>query len=141
MVVIDFRAGEGRNGVARGFSVAMLLLPVFAAACHSGKGDTPAGSADDSGRIACALAGATDFKPVCEVERSTNADGITLTLHHPDGGFRRLRVMKDGRGVTAADGAEPARVSISGDRRIEVAVGGDRYLLPATVKPAPPAAP
>ena len=57
-----------------------------------------------------------------------------LTIRHPDGGFRRLRITADGRGVIAADGAEPARVSVIGPADIEVAVGGDRYRLPATVK-------
>jgi hypothetical protein len=56
-----------------------------------------------------------------------------LTLHNPDGGFHRLLVTKDGRGVVAADGAEPAIVRVVGEREIEVAIGGDRYRLPATV--------
>ena len=40
----------------------------------------------------------------------------------------------DGRGVIAADGSEPAKVMIIGDGVIEVAVGGDRYRLPANTK-------
>ena len=36
--------------------------------------------------------------------------------------------------VIAADGAEKATVTITGPGEIEVAIGGDRYRLPATVK-------
>jgi len=55
-------------------------------------------------------------------------------VHKPDGGFRRLLVVKGGRGVVAADGAEPAKVTIVADHQIEVAIGGDRFRLPATMK-------
>ena len=85
-------------------------------------------------RVACALADSTTFTRSCAIERLQGPDGLVLTIRHPDGGFRRLKVTKDGRGVVAADGSETATVSIAGDRQIEVAVGGDRYRLPATVK-------
>lgn len=115
---------------------AVLPFLIGISACGpAGQDMAEKAEADGGARIACALAGAADFRPVCRVERSRDADGIVLTLHHPDGGFRRLRVTTDGRGVAAADGAEPARVSLSGDRRIEVAVADDRYRLPATIKP------
>jgi hypothetical protein len=63
------------------------------------------------------------------------ADGLSLTVRAPNGGFRRLLVTKDGRGVIAADGAVPARVCPVSANRIEVAIAGDRYRLPATVRP------
>jgi len=88
----------------------------------------------DNGRIACAPQGAADFKPVCALDRIEDGDGLTLVVHNPDGGFHRLRVTKDGRGVVAADGAEKARVTIVGAGEIEVAIGGDRYRLPATIE-------
>ena len=50
------------------------------------------------------------------------------------GGFRRLQVATDGRGVIAADGADVASVKVVSPGSIEVAVGDDRYRLPATVK-------
>lgn len=90
--------------------------------------------ADDSGNIVCAERGSTDFARVCTVDRTQSADGLVLTLRHPDGAFHRLLVTRDGRGVIAADGAEKAVVSVIGDGEIEVALGGDRYRLPATVK-------
>ncbi|OYY90740.1 MAG: hypothetical protein B7Y45_05995 [Sphingomonas sp. 28-66-16] len=98
-------------------------------------------AASDDGRIVCARNGSSDFARVCTLDRATSAAGLTLTVRHPDGAFHRLLVTGDGRGVIAADGAEPAIVQVLGPAEIEVALGGDRYRLPATVrgqdKPAP----
>jgi hypothetical protein len=88
-------------------------------------------TADD--RIECAAAGAA-FARDCTVERMQTAEGLILTVRHSDNGFHRLLVVNDGRGVIAADGAEAAKVTILGDGRIEVAIGGYRYRLPATVE-------
>src|SRR4029453_8209615 len=115
----------------------LALLPVLLlfglAACAKPAGgdstDAPEGAA-----IPCALAGAAEFKSDCTVERSKAGEGVMLILHHPDGGFRRLQVATDGRGVVTADGADVATVKIVGADAIEVAVGDDRYRLPATVK-------
>lgn len=85
-------------------------------------------------RIECAAASATAFARDCTVERTQAAEGLILTVRRPDNGFHRLLVVSDGRGVIAADGAEVAKVTLIGDGRIEVAIGGDRYRLPATVK-------
>lgn len=85
------------------------------------------------GRIPCALAGASDFASVCAVERSRTPEGLILTIRHPDGGFHRLKVTTDGRGVVAADGAVEAKVSVIGKDLIEVAIDQSRYRLPATV--------
>ncbi|HEY9554647.1 hypothetical protein [Allosphingosinicella sp.] len=91
-----------------------------------------AGEAAD--RIPCAVEGETGFEQVCTVERLTGDEGPILTIRHPSGGFRRFLLTSDGRGVIAADGAVAAVVSVIADDRIEVAVDGDRYRLPATVK-------
>lgn len=97
--------------------------------------------AADDGKIDCMPAGANAFQRVCEIERSSDLEGnVTLTIRHPDGGFRRLLVTGDGRGVIAADGAEQAVVSTISPREIDVALGGNRYRLPATVKPGAAAA-
>ena len=103
----------------------LLLL----AACSQGEGAPISNSGD---LIECALAGATAFARDCAVERSREADGLVLTVRHPDGGFRRFAVISDGRGLVSADGAEPAAVSLR-EGGIEVAVGPDRYRFPATV--------
>lgn len=83
--------------------------------------------------IACAR-GSAPLAQRCTVERATSRDGLILTLREPGGGFRRLLATQDGRGVIAADGAEPARVTVVGPDLIEVALGGKRYRLPATVR-------
>jgi hypothetical protein len=126
------------------FSVTGLALLI--AACGSGpEGDAESlaeaeamarKDAAEGGMIECAVSGFTNFTRTCAVERATEETGLILTIRHDDGGFRRLRVMKDGSGVVAADGAEPAMVSTVGDNLIEVTVAGDRYRLPATVKGA-----
>ncbi len=90
--------------------------------------------AADDGRVNCAVDGAASFERVCTMERLSGPEGSTLTMRHPSGAFRRLLVTTDGRGVVAADGADPALVSIIADNRIEVSLSGDRYRLPATVK-------
>lgn len=82
--------------------------------------------------IDCAVGGASQFTRSCHVERETVDGALNLVIHHDDGGFRRLTVMTDGSGVITADGADPARVTLF-DGEIEVAVGQDRYMLPATI--------
>ena len=89
-------------------------------------------TAGDS-RIACAQGDAA-FASTCTIEQAQGKDGLILTIRHPDGAFRRLLVTQDGRGVIAADGAEAAKVTITGTDGIQVALGGNRYRLPATVK-------
>lgn len=89
---------------------------------------------DAEGKVECAAPGSASFAYDCAIDRVQTQDGLFLTLRHPDGGFRRLLVTTDGRGVVAADGAEPAVVTPLGPDRIEVALGGARYRLPATVR-------
>lgn len=86
------------------------------------------------GRIPCAIGGKGDFTLVCTIERQQTQDGLILTIRHPDGGFHRLRVTTDGRGVIAADGAIAAAVSVIDKDAIEVALEDARYRLPATVR-------
>ena len=117
-----------------------LVGALALAGCSGGEADRQA--AAQNGPVAeqkpglaihCALAGVEAFADDCTVEQSGMGDAVILTVRHPDGGFRRLRVTRDAHGVAVADGAQPASVSLAGGRQIEVAVGGDRYRLPATV--------
>jgi hypothetical protein len=87
-----------------------------------------------SGRIFCALGGASGFRLDCTMDRMTSTDGTVLVLGRDDAGFRRFRITNDGRGVVAADGAEQARVTVIDNGMIEVAVAQDRYRLPATIR-------
>jgi hypothetical protein len=121
--------------------ISSLGLLILLAACSRSPGNeaaavdqAQAGAADDNGGIACRPAGTPDFARACMVDRVAGPDGLVLTVRNPDGAFHRLLVTKDGRGVVAADGAEQAKVSIAGEGLIEVAIGNDRYRLPATVK-------
>lgn len=91
-------------------------------------------AAADAGRIECAT-GTASVAANCTIERIEDGGDTILTLRQPDGGFHRLRITRDGRGVVAADGAEAARVTVIGNDRIEVAIGDARYRLPATIGP------
>ncbi len=113
---------------------ALLLVPLALAGCHKRAGEATAEAAAHGAVVPCALGGAKTFKPECAVERTVAGDGLMLILHHPDGGFRRLLVTTDGRGVVTADGSDQASVAVIDPGTIEVAVGDDRYHLPATVK-------
>lgn len=118
-----------------------MRLPILAmlalASCgrEDGNVSAPAETAQaDDGKVDCALNGAEAFRRDCTLDRAMTQEGLALTIRSPDGGFRRLLVTQDGRGVVAADGAQPAVVSVAGDRMIEVAIGSDRYRLPATIR-------
>ena len=87
--------------------------------------------AAEDGRIECALEGAKLFDRTCTVEEMRGADGTILIVGKQDVGYRRLQITTDGRGVVSADGALPATVTIIDDGKIEVAIGRDRYRLPA----------
>jgi hypothetical protein len=108
--------GEGGNALQR--------VEAEAAA----RGDTP---------LPCRTGEAKTLEPACLIERSDGPDGKLLIIRHPDGGFRRFRIVSDGRGLESADGAEPARVQIVDKRAIQVDVGRDSYRLPATIGAAP----
>ena len=105
-------------------SSAALLLVL------GGCGGKPPEAAGET--IPCALDGATDFAPVCGVEREIVPGGTILVIRHPDGGFRRFEI--EGDLVRTADGAETVTVTPGADAT-EVAVGNDRYRL---APPAPP---
>ena len=113
-----------------------FLLLLLLTACGESEGtpnDVLASAPEGAERVDCSVGGGP-FEANCAVDRAQSPEGLTLTLRTPSGSFRRLLVTKDGRGVIAADGVEQARVTPLGSDRIEVAIGGDRYRLPATVK-------
>lgn len=126
-------------------SSALLLAGLALAGCDSKvatKADAVAikrgeeARAAAEGRIPCALDGGTDFSTVCTIDRDQTQDGLILTIRHPDGGFHRLRVATDGRGVIAADGAVEAKVAVIDKDAIEVGIENARYRLPATIRAA-----
>ena len=133
---------QARHVVSRIGLATLLAAAVTACSSPQGSADTNAlvqaeaqqnEAAADDGRILCAR-GDAPFTRDCTVEQTQGEGGLTLTIRAPDGGFHRLTVTRDGRGVVAADGAQPAKVTIVGPGDIEVAIGDTRYRLPATVK-------
>jgi hypothetical protein len=119
--------------------IPLLLVPAVlaAAGCQRQAPDPVIEAAAHATTVSCALAGAAAFSSDCTIEKLVSGDGLALIIHHPDGGFRRLIVTTDGRGVITADGAQAALVSIVDPATIEVTVDKDRYRLPATVKGQP----
>lgn len=121
-----------------------VLLPLSLAACGGSRSDQASlanaeaqqsAAAADNGHILCAVPGSEDFQRDCTIDRTATDKGVILTVHQPDGGFHKLRIADNGRGVVAADGAEAAKVTVVGEHEIEVAIGGARYRLPATIGP------
>ena len=110
----------------------VVLFTLLLNAC--GETGTATGAASTAESIMCAVSGATDFEGTCQLEQSQTDSGLFLTVRHPGGGFRRLQVVQDGRGVIAADGADAAIIRLRGTKEIEVSIAGDRYLLPANTK-------
>ena len=70
------------------------------------------------------------FELRCLLERDPAGDA-RLIVRKPDGGFRRLRVTRDGRGVEAADGAERGEIVLIDAQHVELRIGGDAFRLPA----------
>ncbi len=116
------------------FALPLVFLALAACQKAPEAGTARQSAATGGAGIPCALHGGKAFETGCSVERSTTDDGLVLVLHHPDGGFRRLLVTTDGRGVVAADGSEQTTITVVGPGMIDVAIGDDRYRLPATVK-------
>jgi hypothetical protein len=112
----------------------LIAMPLAMTGCRKASDDPVVQARENAPEIPCALAGATNFNRDCTAERTISPDGMAIVLHHPDGGFRRLLVATDGRGVVTADGADQALVTVVDGSTIEVTVGEDRYRLPATVK-------
>jgi hypothetical protein len=100
----------------------LLLL----ASCTAGANT----AAQDGNLIDCAVGGAGVFAHDCSVERRIESGVLQLVIRHPGGGFRRFDVLEGGRRLEAADGAQRA-ASAAFEGGVEVAVGADRYRIPA----------
>ncbi len=120
-----------------------IALALLLAACGSDTTDSDLKAAEDqaaqdaaaAGKIECALAGSTSFNRNCSTERVSGAEGQLLVVRHPDGGFRRFKILTDGRGLTPADGVDPDfKLTVMGDGMIEVRSSEDIYRLPAAIK-------
>lgn len=110
--------------------VAATAPLIILAACSSESAPPP------GDQIECALGAGAEFEAVCTLEQASDDGETLLVIHHPDGGFRRLTVLSEGKGVAATDGAGALAQSLSGDR-LDVAIDGDRYRLPVKPMSAP----
>lgn len=117
-------------------AIGCALLLLLAACEVRDESERPAAeatvAAEDPNAIACALDGADKFERVCTVERAPEGGTLFLVVRHPDGGFRRFEVLKDGHGLAVADGADEAKLAVEGEFLTAV-VAEDRYLFPATI--------
>ncbi len=95
-----------------------------------------AGDKNDAadGKIDCAVSGQKELTRSCLTEKISGRDGQSLIIRHANGGFRRFRILTDGRGLQAAEGAEKIAITVLDNGKIEVVVAGDRYQLPAQIK-------
>ena len=108
------------------FSACFLVLSL--AACKA-KPSEPIEPTEKAEHIGCALDHAQQFANDCTLERLPGE----LIVHRPDGGFRRLAMLPDGRGLAASDGNETAVLSL--DKAVlEVVLGDDRYRIPVAVQ-------
>lgn len=90
--------------------------------------------AAEGGKIECALSGSASFERKCTTDRISSASGQILIVRHPDGGFRRFKVLTDGRGLAPADGFDETHIKVLDNGTIELSSGDDKYRLPARIK-------
>jgi hypothetical protein len=86
------------------------------------------------GKIECAVSGAKELTRSCLTEKISGTDGQSLIIRHANGGFRRFKILTDGRGLQAAEGAEKLSIKVLDGGKIEATIAGDRYQLPAQIK-------
>lgn len=118
-------------------SLAALSLSVLLLAACSGDAEQMQGDGDTASaagaqpllEVPCALRGDQTYARMCAVDLQSDDGRTVLIVRHPDGGFRRLEVVDDGRTYAAADGADPAEVAVDKDK-LAVTVDGDHYLFP-----------
>ena len=86
----------------------------------------------EGAKIACAIGPGAEMAKVCTLEVTSPEDVI---VHHPDGGFRRLAY--EGEAIRSADGAFEAETTLlDAQDQVQVAINGDRYILPASLAEA-----
>ena len=105
-------------------------LVLLLAACSPAASSTAVSDKDNL--IDCAIGGAASFKHDCSVERTQQDGAELLIVHHPDGGFRRFKLLDGGKSLAAADGAEAVAIARNPDR-LDVSVDDDRYRFSAAI--------
>lgn len=116
-------------------AIALLCLPLLA-----GCGDDEAeiAAAQDAAlvgnKIECALNGAETFSENCATERVSSENDTILMIRHSDGGFKRFRILTDGRGLEVAEGFDDSFIEIIDENYILLTSGNDKYKLKAQFK-------
>jgi anaerobic selenocysteine-containing dehydrogenase len=87
--------------------------------------------------IFCAVGEGVKAARDCRIEVVREKEGRTLILSLPDGGFRRVRVSRDGQ-VSAADGAVEPRTG-GNATTIGIIFGDERYAVPVSLLTDAPA--
>ncbi len=118
-----------KAGVALSLSMGCLAL----SACSSDEEDIAAAQEEAlvGNKIECALDAVEQFTLSCATERVVEEDQTILMIRHSDGGFKRFRILTDGRGLEAAEGFDPIIIEIIDDDNIMLISGADRYKLKA----------
>ncbi len=120
------------------FRIALSLsIGCFAlSACSSDEEDIAAAqeAALVGNKIECALNGADVFSLSCATQRLSIDGSTILMIRHTDGGFKRFRILSDGRGLETAEGYDDSQIEIIDEDHIILTSGGDKYKLKAQFK-------
>lgn len=122
------------------FAASALLAGCGSAETDSGEGTGETSGGENAGQLTaidCAVGAGAGMGLDCTVETAQVEGDTVLVISHPDGGFRRLRLLPDGAGLETLDGADGVTQSLDGDV-LDVSVGEDRYRLPAAPQAAAP---
>lgn len=85
--------------------------------------------------VECALGLGAQLSPACTLEREEAGEQkeMRVVIHHPGGGFRRIRLDAETLGVTPADGAERAAAQIVDEEALAFTIGDDAYRIPLSL--------
>lgn len=116
-------------------AIILLSLPLLAG-CGDDEAEIKAAqdAALVGNKIECALNGADIFSENCATERVASENGTILMIRHSDGGFKRFRILTDGRGLEVAEGYDDSRIEIIDENHILLSSGNDKYKLKAQFK-------
>ncbi len=107
------------------------LITLVTGGTLAGCGAEPSGAPQGSG-VDCAIGPGADYSTVCTLEQTADEGGAFFLIHHPDGGFRRVKYDSATGDLAAMDGADTLEDrSLDPSTVREFAIGEDRYLIPA----------
>ncbi len=114
------------------------LIALLTSGVLAGCGAEPAGTPQGSD-VDCAIGPGADYSTVCTLEQAADESGAFFLIHHPDGGFRRVKHDAATGDLAAMDGADMLQDrSLDPAKVREFAIGEDRYLIPAEMLASAP---